>query len=87
MAWAAISQTGEQVIHTITGKLNSQKYVKLLKENLLEMKAIDDYLFTQDLAPCYHATAAIDFLDKTDIGVFNRSQIPPDMNIIDKVWR
>jgi hypothetical protein len=37
MAWAAITQSGERKIAFIDGKINSEAYINILKDNLLDM--------------------------------------------------
>jgi hypothetical protein len=45
MAWAAISASGKRKITFISGKLNSDRYIKILEDNLFSMKAIEDCEF------------------------------------------
>jgi hypothetical protein len=45
MVWAAISYSGERKLVQVKGKINSDAYVKLLGDNLLEMEAIENSVF------------------------------------------
>ncbi len=64
-----ISRDRERTLVEIEGKLNTDNYIKLFKENLIEFEDIDEMIFQQDLAPCHRANKILQYLADREIEV------------------
>ncbi len=71
----------------VEGKLNSDNYIKIFEENLIEIEEIGEMIFQQDLSPCQRANKTLKYLADLEIKVLNWVANSPDMNPIEKVWR
>ena len=54
MVWGFIKQSGLRKIEKVDGIINSQKYTRILEENLVPY--IEGDIFQQDGAPCHMST-------------------------------
>ncbi len=59
MVWGMISRDGARNLVLVKQKMNSEGYIKILEENLLEYEGLEDMIFMQDLAPSHRATKTL----------------------------
>ncbi|KAI8122783.1 Transposable element Tc3 transposase [Lucilia cuprina] len=80
MVWAAFGALG---------KLNSEKYVESLENNLIDFAAElygDNWTFQQDNAPIHVARHTKSFFESHNIPLLDWPALSPDLNPIDDLW-
>ena len=87
MFWGYIKFTGEKNLVIVTGSRNSEKYMDILKENLLEDVQEGD-LFQHNNAPAHKSQKTARFLNSNGVQLLEKFNTPqsPDLNIIKNLW-
>ena len=88
-AWEAINSNGKASLFLYEYNLNSQNYLKIMKESVEEMKKISNsyIIFLQiDNAKYHRTTEALQFYYENSIKVLDWSQYSPDLNPNENLW-
>lgn len=89
MVWAVIFPSGLLSFRIISGKINSEKYVDILKSCLLPMAKLNcptDYIFQQDNCRIHTSVYTKKFFEENKINYLNWAPYSPDLNIIENIW-
>ena len=91
MIWGCFSVNGVGKISVIDGKMNAQKYKKILQENLMSsvesLDLISDYIFLQDNDPKHTAKSTKSGCLKIMFYVLQCPRQFLDLNPIGNLWR
>jgi transposase len=95
-AWGCFSAEGPGYLHIFYKKLDSELYVKILSDNLLDVAkrdfpspnppAIRAWHFLQDNAPMHKAGVAKQWLHNKGVSVLDFPPYSPDLNPIENLW-
>ena len=88
--WGCFSTHGVGKIVRITGNMDAQQYVKILKGNLLQSAGKlfngENFIFQQDNDPKHTSTLAQDWLASKGIDTMMWPPYSPDLNPIENLW-
>jgi transposase len=95
-AWGCFSAEGPGYLHIFYEKLDSELYVKILRDNLKDVAkrdfpspnppAIRSWHFLQDNAPMHKAGIAKEWLHNNGVSVLDFPPYSPDLNPIENLW-
>jgi transposase len=94
MFWGCFSKHGTGPLHSISGYMNGDQYMDILREAVFpEMAAgrlIEDvegpWRFMQDNAPCHKRWDVMELLEANEANVIDWPPYSPDLNPIEHVW-
>ena len=90
MVFGAITYYGTLLIRKVEGTLNVQKYLNLLKEDIipeLSGKFNFDFIFQQDGARPHTCKAVKTFFHEKDLNLLEWPSHSPDINLIENIWK
>ena len=87
-AWGAISMNGKVDLHLFVSNLTKEDYVKILKDNLKDIKQIGgkSFVFQWDNDPKYKSKLALEFYEKNKIDKLDWPPYSPGLNPIENIW-
>jgi len=90
MVWGCFSKDGTGALEIVEGTMNSEKYINILKKNLLplmnECHSFGIDIFQQDNAPCHKPKSVTSFLERQNIAVLKWPPYSPDLSLIENLW-
>lgn len=88
MFWGCFSRTGLGPLIAIDGNLNSEKYINLLKNNILSKirESQSEFIYMHENAPCHTSRAVKAFLDQENVTTLKWQLKSLDMNPIKNLW-
>ena len=87
--WAGIGYFDNASIKFIVGRMNSVRYINLIKEqinNHAERISGPDYIFQQDNAPVHILKLVQSYFNENNISILPWLARFPDLNIIENCW-
>ena len=89
MVWAGIGYFCKTNIKFIDGRMNSVRYINLIKEeinNHAERISEPDYIFQQDNKPVHTSRLVQSYFNENNIYILPCPAHSPDLNIIENCW-
>ena len=94
MIWSVISGKGTGRLHIVTGNMNAEKYLDVIKTRLAPQlrdwygsESPPDFIYMHDGAPCHKAIRITNALrDDLKLKVLDWPGNSPDMNPIENLW-
>jgi len=90
MVWGMTLPTGEIFVEKLEGKVDSDKYIKLLRykvKPILNDRFKDSkYLFQQDNCKVHVSKKTLKYLETAKISTFEWPSYSPDLNIQENIW-
>ena len=89
MIWGALFYNGTLSFRIVSGTINSEKYIEILKTSLIPMTKLNashDFVLQQDNCRVHTSHKTKNFLDESGIKSLDWAPYSPDLNIIENVW-
>lgn len=94
MIWGCMGANGVGHATKVTGTVNSELYLEILKDEMLnsrewclEEKEQENMVFQQDNASCHKSHLVMDWLKEQKIQLLDHPPQSPDLNPIENLWR
>jgi transposase len=91
MVWGMTMSTGEIYVKKLEGKIDSDKYISLLKHHIKPYlnSAFGEggYFFQQDNCKVHVSNKTLTYLKSAKIKTFEWPSMSPDLNIQENVWK
>ena len=86
--WGAISARGTTRLQIFEGRLNSRRYVRILRQRKGEMERLypEGYWFQQDGSPCHTSQFTRNYLNQNFAYILSWPPYSPDMSPIENIW-
>lgn len=90
MIWGCICYDGVETLTIVNGKVNSEKYIDILENNLWPVIVRHfphgNYVFQDDKAPVHRSRLLSAYKDESNINTTSWPARSPDINIIENIW-
>ncbi|KAL4465556.1 hypothetical protein ABPG72_014005 [Tetrahymena utriculariae] len=85
MVWGAIGFAGPLKLVRIEERMNSEQYIQILKEQLVDTGNLKEKIFQHDKAPIHTSKKVKSFLQEESVEELKQPGYSPDMNPIENV--
>lgn len=88
MIWGAIAKSGLIIIRKIKGTLNSEKYCKLMENDIIPIlnDHLGTYIFQQDNATCHVSKVTQEMFKRNGVPLLPWPPKSPDLSPIEQLW-